>query len=359
MMWKRRWILFCSHRRALISAVFLATFTFFSFTAEIWSNDKPLVLSYAGRLYFPVFRHYEPQTFRLNGTMVVDYKTLELGRGDWALWPVNRWDPYHINKSAGEFPSPPDGRNWLGTDDRGRDVFARLLYGYRYSLIYAICVWLVCSGLALAYGGICGFFGHWIDLLGQRLVEILATIPQLLLLIFIVSIFEPSMKILVSVSCAFGWIGLSYFVRAEVLRTSGQDYVAAARALGASSWHVFRHHILPNSIVPLVTFAPFMVVANIMALAGLDFMGLGLPAPTPSWGELIQQTQTYFTWAWWLAFFPAFLLFLTLLSLNFFGEGVRSAFDPSAKIVEKAGAPESAPVKEPLIRKSVAYRARS
>lgn len=317
----------------MASLIFLALLSFFSLTAELWCNSKPVVLSYGGQIYFPVFKHYGPENFGQRGTLIPDYKNLELRKSDWALWPVYRWDPYETNRVAPEFPAKPSQINLLGTDDRGRDIAARILYGFRYSLIFSVSVWFICSLLALVYGGICGFVGGYADMLGQRALEILSTVPQLLLLIYLISIFEPSLSMLVAVSCAFGWIGLSYFVRGEVLRTRGLEYVEAARALGAGRGHILFKCILPNCVIPLITFAPFTIVGNLTALAGLDYLGLGLPAPTPSWGELLQQSQAYFTWAWWLALYPSLILFLTLLTLTLLGEGVRVAFDPNADIV--------------------------
>lgn len=346
---RRRWRLFLANRKAVIAAIFVIGLSVFSLTAEVWSNSRPLVLSYGGELYFPVFKHYAPERFGLHDRLRVDYKALNLGASDWALWPLNRWDPYRTNKTAAEYPAPPSRDNWFGTDDRGRDVFARLLYGFRYSLVFAIAVWLLSSLMALVYGGVSGYVGSWVDLLSQRVTEILSTIPQLLLLIFLISLFEPSLGLLVAISCGFGWIGLSYFVRGEVLRTRGLEYVEAERALGATSKRILLRCLLPNCLLPLLTFAPFMIVANITGLAGLDFMGFGLPAPTPSWGELLNQAQTYFTWAWWLAFFPAFVLFLTLLSLSLFGEGVRAALDPNAPLAGASAPDEQIPARELVV----------
>lgn len=328
----RRWRIFFSHKRAVISAIFLFSLAFMSLTAEVWSNNRPLVLYYQQELYFPVFEHYPPKVFNQSQLMRTDYKALHLQESDWVLWPINRWDPYQSNKTALEYPAPPSYENWLGTDDRGRDIFARLLYGFRYSLLFSIGVWFLSSILAVVYGGMCGYLGGWIDLIGQRVAEIISTLPSLLLLIFFVAVFDASLTLLIIVSCALGWIGLSYYVRGEVLRNRKMDYVEAARALGATNTHIFFGHVLPNSLIPVLTFAPFLIVANISGLAALDFMGLGLPSPTPSWGELLQQAQNYFSWAWWLAFFPGFILFLTLLSLTLVGDGIRHAFDPSAAL---------------------------
>ena len=327
----RRAHIFFANRLALLSSIFLITLTLGSFTAELWSNDRPLAMKYQGHYYFPWLTQIAPERLGLTDGLEVDYHALKLVRPDWAIWPLNRWGPFAINKNINELPSAPSAENWFGTDDRGRDVFARLLYGFRYSLVFALLVWAGSSLLALVYGGACGFLGGWVDLIGQRISEILLTVPQLMLLLFAISIFEPSLPMLVLVSCGFGWIGLSFFVRGEVLRVRALPFVEAAVALGASRAHVFTRYVLPNCLLSLVTLAPMVIIGNITALAGLDYLGLGLPPPTPSWGELMQQAQTYLTWAIWLAFYPALLLFLVLLSLTFFAEGLRQALDPLAK----------------------------
>ena len=268
-----------------------------SLTAELWSNERPLLLKHHGQLYWPWLQNIATETLGATDGLELDYHALNLKAGEWAVWPVNRWGPFAINKSVAELPAPPSADNWFGTDDRGRDVLARLLYGFRYSLAFALLVWFGSSVVALLYGGLCGFLGGWVDLLGQRASEILLTVPQLMLLLFAISVFEPSLVMLIAVSCAFGWISLSFFVRGEVLRVRALPFVESAVALGASRAHVLFRYVLPNCLLSLVTLAPMVITGNITALAALDYLGLGLPPPTPSWGELMQQAQTYLTWA--------------------------------------------------------------
>jgi microcin C transport system permease protein len=260
--------------------------------------------------------------------MVTDYRGLELGAEDWAIWPVISWDPYESNQKVSSYPSRPTVDNWLGTDDRGRDVLSRILYGFRYSMAYAVLVWFLSFALGIAIGGGMGYFGGRVDFWGQRVVEIFSTVPQFFLLIIIISIFSPTLLLLVVLSSIFGWISISYYVRGEFLKNRKMDFVEAARSLGAGPSRIIFRHVLPNSLGPVLTFSPFVIAANMTALASLDYLGFGLAPPTPSWGELLSQAQKYFTIAWWLAVYPAGALFGTLVLLSLIGDGVRRTFDP-------------------------------
>ena len=189
-------------------------------------------------------------------------------------------------------------------------------------------VWVITFIIALILGGIQGYKGGWVDLLGQRVTEVLSTVPQLFLLIILIAIFQPSLTLLVVITSLFGWIGISQYVRAEFLKNRRQEYVEAARSLGAGHVGIFLKHILPNSLSPIITFSPFVIAGGITALASLDYLGFGLTPPTPSWGELLAQAQNNFTIAWWLALFPSLALFSILTMFNFVGEAVRDALDP-------------------------------
>ena len=224
--------------------------------------------------------------------------------------------------------SPPTSENWFGTDDRGRDVLARLIYGFRYSMGFALSVWLVSYILGITAGAIMGYSGGKIDLLGQRVVEVFESMPVLLLLMTLVSIFTAGLPVLVMFTAFFGWMMISQYTRGEFLRQRNLEFVEAAEAMGASKARVIFKHILPNSLGPVVTFSPFTIANLISFLAILDYLGFGLQPPTPSWGELLQQAYKNFTIAWWLAVFPSIVLFITLVVLNLIGEGVRDAFDP-------------------------------
>ncbi len=324
----KKWNSFKNRKPAIISLWIILTACFFSFTAEFWANSKPIVIGYKGNTYFPIFKNYTVDKFGIKDSMVVDYKKLKLGESDWVIWPIIKWDPYETNKKVEDFPAPPSSDNLMGTDDRGRDVLTRLLYGLRYSIIYALAVWLLTIVTGAILGGAQGYWGGRIDLFGQRFTEILSTVPQLLLLIIIISVFQPSMTLLIIITSVFGWIPISYYMRGEFLKNRKQEYVEAARSLGAGHFRIFFKHILPNSFGPIITFSPFMIAGNITALASLDYLGFGLTPPTPSWGELLAQAQNNFTIGWWLALFPSIALFSLLTMFNLVGEGVRDAMDP-------------------------------
>lgn len=324
----RRYQKFKEQRRSVFAVVVLLIAAFFSFTAEFWSNSKPLVLKYHGTLRLPVLFDYHPSEFGREDITVMDYHGLAMGEGDWAVWPLVKWDPFESNTKVESYPAKPSQDNLLGTDDRGRDVLSRLLYGFRYSIAYAMLVWAVSVCLAITLGGMMGYAGGWVDLVGQRLTEILNTIPYLFLLIILVSIFQPSLWILVILTSLFGWMSLAAYVRGEFLKNRKMDFVEAARAQGVGHVRILSRHILPNSLVPVITFSPFIIANHIYGLAALDYLGFGLPPPTPSWGEMLQQAYKYFTVAWWLAVYPSLALFATLVLFSLVGDGVRNAFDP-------------------------------
>ncbi len=326
----KKWRRFKSHKLAVASSWIMLLALTLSFTAEFWANSKPIYLSYGGKSYFPVFINYHPSEFNEDAKMVMDYRSLELNeeRGDWVMWPVVQWDPFESNKEVESYPSEPTSDNWMGTDDRGRDILTRLLYGLRYSITYSVLVWMLTFFVGTVLGGIMGYFGGKIDFWGQRIVEILSTVPQFFLLIIIISIFQPTLFLLVVLSSLFGWISISYYVRGEYLKNRQKEFVEAARALGAGHARIFFKHLLPNSLSPIITFSPFVIAGNITALASLDYLGFGLTPPTPSWGELLNQAQKHFTDGWWLALYPSLALFFTLTMLSLIGEGVRDAMDP-------------------------------
>lgn len=326
----KKWRRFKNHKLAVISSWLVGIALFFSFTAEFWANSKPLYMNYSGKSYFPVFVSYHPSEFGDEKRMVTDYRSLELNeeRGDSIIWPVIRWDPYESNKEVDVYPSGPSSDNWMGTDDRGRDILTRLLYGLRYSITFAFMVWVITFIVGTILGGVMGYFGGRVDFWGQRVVEVLSTVPQFFLLIIIISIFQPTLFLLVILSSLFGWISISYYVRGEYLKNRKKEFVEAALALGAGHTRIFFKHLLPNSLSPIITFSPFVIAGNITALASLDYLGFGLTPPTPSWGELLNQAQKHFTEGWWLAAYPSLALFLTLTMLSLIGEGVRDAMDP-------------------------------
>lgn len=327
----KRWRRFKKRKTAAISSILLIISFVLTFVAPIIANSKPVYLSYQGKSYFPVFVEYHPKDFGITDSFYINYRALELTDSDTVIWPIVKWDPYESNDSVEEYPSAPSATNWFGTDDRGRDVFTRLLYGYKYSIAYAILVWLITTIIGVILGGLMGFFGGKVDFLGQRVVEIFNTVPVFLLLLTMISIFKPTLILLIFISSIFGWMGVSYYARGEFLKNRNLEFVEAARGMGASTKRIIFKHILPNSLGPIITFAPFTIAGGISGLAGLDYLGFGLEVPTPSWGELLAQAHKNFTIAWWLAFFPSAALFTSLFLFVLVGDGVRDALDPKMK----------------------------
>ncbi len=326
---KKRWRRFKARRSAFTSAIIFALMVVMTFIAPMIANNKPLYLSYKGETYFPVFKDYHPKDFGMKNTLIVNYKGLELSESDSVVWPIIKWDPLSSNAEVDAYPSPPTATNIMGTDESGRDVFSRILYGFKYSISYAFLVWFLSLIIGVVNGGTMGYFGGKVDIIGQRVVEIFSTIPVLFLLLILISIFTPSLLLLVIISSIFGWVSISYYVRAEFLKNRNREFVEAARSMGAKNRTIIFKHILPNSLVPIITFAPFVISSNVISLSMLDYLGFGLPVPTPSWGELLSQAQKHFTIAWWLAVYPSAALFMTLTLLNLIGEGVRDAMDPN------------------------------
>ena len=324
----KRWRIFKSRKTSWISLWLFIFFLFVSLTAEFWANSKPLILHYQGSFYFPVLKSYSPDTFSLEDQFITNYRSLNFKEGDWALWPLIKWDPLESNLDVKKFPSPPSSTNWLGTDDRGRDVLSRLIYGYRYSISFALLAWVLSYFIGSILGALMGYFGGFIDITGQRLVEIIDALPYLLILITISTVIGRSFPVLVLFVSILSWVGISLYMRAEFLRLRKRPFVEASRSLGRRNWGLILKHIFPNALNPIITFSPFALAGFISVLAVLDYLGFGLMPPTPSWGELFSQAEKHVTTAWWLALFPSLALFSALLSLTFIGNGLRDAFDP-------------------------------
>ena len=330
---RRRWRRFAANRRGYWSLVIFLVFFVTSLFAEFLSNDRPIVARYEGQWFFPVFRDYPETAFGGDFETPADYREpfmLErLNRdGNWALFPINPHSYNSINLHVEQpVPSPPTRVNYLGTDDRGRDVLARLIYGFRLSVLFGLALTAIGTGLGIAAGAVQGYFGGKTDLVMQRFIEIWSAMPELYLLIIFASIFKPSMALLLILLSLFGWMGLSDYVRAEFLRGRNLDYVRAAKALGAGNFTIMRRHLLPNSMTPVITFLPFRMSGAIFALTSLDFLGLGVPPSTPSLGELLAQGKANID-AWWLSLSTFLVLVGTLALLIFIGEALREAFDP-------------------------------
>ena len=324
----------------LVSSAYL-----FSFLLPLVMTSTPLVVRYEGRYYFPMLRFHSVTEFGAEGFGEPNYRALKRhfsaeGRGNWVMMAPYPYGPNEalldLNQSP---PNPPSRAHPLGTDDRGRDVLVRLAYGFNISLTFAILVTIFSESLGTVIGALLGYLGGTIDIIGQRLIEIWSSLPFLYTIIIVSSIIipvyipgrlqvlQPSFLLLVAILSMFEWVGITYYIRGEFYREKAKDYVGAAIATGVSEPAIMFRHILPNALTPLVSFAPFVIVANISSLVALDFLGFGLPAPTPSWGELIGQGMENLT-TWWLVFFPLGALFVTLLLVVFIGEAVREAFDP-------------------------------
>ena len=330
---RRAWRRFRANRLGFWSLVVFCTLVLVSLAAELVSNDRPLLVRYEGQFYVPMLKDYPETTFGGDFPTPTDYldpyiqQRLSSG-GNWALYTLNRYGANTLNYFADEpNPSGPSRDNWLGTDDRGRDLLAQLIYGFRVSVLFGMALTAVGVVLGVVAGAVQGFFGGKTDLAFQRFIEIWGSMPELYLLIIFSAVFAPSIALLLVLLSLFGWMGLSDYVRAEFLRNRQLDYVKAARALGVSNWQIIRRHILPNSLTPVVTFLPFRMGAAILALTSLDFLGLGVPPGTPSLGELLSQGKNNID-AWWISIFTFAVLVSTLLLLTFMGDALRDALDP-------------------------------
>jgi len=332
-------------KRGYYSFLIILSVYLTSFLLPFVMSGTPLVVKYEGRYFFPMFTFHSVTDFGAEGFGEPDYRALErrfaeAGRGDWVMMPPY---PYGPNEALLDLtaspPNPPSREHPFGTDDRGRDVLVWLAYGLNISMTFAIMVMLIAQSIGVAVGAVLGYFGGKLDIIGQRLIEIWSSLPFLYTIIILSSIIvpiyvpgksqvlQPSFWLLVGILAVFEWVSITYYIRGEFYREKARDYVGAAIATGVTEPAIMFRHILPNALTPVVSFAPFVIVANISSLVALDFLGFGLPAPTPSWGELISQGTENLT-KWWLVFFPLGAMFVTLLLVVFIGEAVREAFDP-------------------------------
>lgn len=330
---RRRWRAFRRHRRGYYSLIIFTVLFGISLFAEILSNDKPLIIRYQGHYYFPLIHHYPETTFGGDFPTETDYRDPYILRRlrsgtNFVIFPPNPHSYDSINLEIDRpVPSPPDGNNYLGTDDRGRDVLARLIYGFRISVLFGFALTGVGTLLGIVAGAVQGYFGGRVDLFFQRFIEIWGAMPELYILIIFASLFKPSILLLLILLSMFGWMGLSDYVRAEFLKGRNMEYVRAARALGVGNLTIMYRHLLPNGMTPVITFLPFRMSGAILALTSLDFLGLGVPPSTPSLGELLAQGKANIS-AWWLSLSTFGVLVGTLVLLIFIGEALREAFDP-------------------------------
>ena len=358
---KRRLSNFKKNRRAVWSLFIFSILFGLSLFAEFLANDKPILVSYRGELFMPVTQFYPETTFGGDFKTEATYRdpevqclirsgglevcfedpevTMDAISSDdlgvevegfyegWMIWPLVPYSydtPNDLGRSA---PSPPDGQHWLGTDDTTRDVLARVIYGFRLSILFALIVTVFASIIGVIAGAIQGYFGGWLDLVFQRFLEVFSALPSLYVIIILTAILGRSFWLLVTLSIIFGWPALTGLIRAEFFRARNFEYVRAAQALGVNNWTIMMRHILPNAMVATLTFLPFIVTGAISTLAGLDFLGFGLPSSSPSLGELSQQAKLNLQSPH--LGFTAFFVFTIMLSLLvFIFEGVRDAFDP-------------------------------
>ena len=329
---QRAWARFRKHRLGYLSLWVLLAMLMASTLAELISNDRPVVAHINGQWYAPMFSNPNEKALGGDFGTPTDWKdpfvTDLLARpGNWALMTLNPHSAIstdYFDKSLP--PAPPSSRNWIGTDGFGRDMLARLLYGFRVSIWFALALTTTGTLIGIATGAVQGYYGGKVDLASQRLIEIWGSVPELYLLIIFASIFEPSLLLLLILLSLWGWFSLSDYVRAEFLRNRGLEYVKAARALGLGNMQIILRHVLPNSMTPVITFLPFRMSGAIISLTALDFLGLGVPSSVPSLGELLKQGKANLD-AWWIIV-PTFLvLVITALLLTFIGEAMRNAFD--------------------------------
>lgn len=328
----RGWSRFQANRRGYYSLWLFSILFILSLFAEILSNDTPLLILYQDNIYFPLLKVYPETTFGGDFETETDYsdeyiKEQLRGNGNRVWYPPNPYNYDTINFNSDKpNPAAPSRQNLLGTDDRGRDVLARLIYGFRVSVLFGLALTFIGVLIGIFAGAIQGYWGGRVDLFIQRFTEIWGSMPELYLLIIFSSLFNPSLLLLLALLSLFGWIGLADYVRAEFLRGRNLNYVLAAEAMGLSNRTIIIRHLLPNSLTPVITFLPFRISGAILALTSLDFLGLGVPPSTPSLGELLSQGKENIE-AWWLSLTTFLVLVSTLVLLIFIGEALREAFD--------------------------------
>ena len=333
---RRRLQRFRSNRRGWWSLWIFVILFITTLLAEVIANDKPFVVYFKGEVYFPIVKAYPETTFGGDFLTEADYRNPYLSelieRDGWALWPIVR---YHHRTVAWDLPvpapAPPDRNHWLGTDDQARDVLARVIYGFRISVLFGFALTFISAIIGVSAGAVQGYFGGWLDLIFQRFIEIWSGLPTLYLLIILASVVEPNFWWLLGLLLVFSWMGFVGVVRAEFLRARNFEYVRAAQALGVSNLAIMFRHLLPNAMVATITFIPFTLAGSVTVLTSLDFLGIGLPPGSASLGELLAQGKANLQ-APWLGLTGFFTIALMLTLLILISEAVRDAFDPRKQI---------------------------
>ena len=331
---KKRWRKFKTLKRGYYSFLIILFLYVISFVLSVFIGRNALVVKYNGSYTFPVFTYHAASEYNQKISGEANYRLLkkqfqEEGGNNWVLMPFYPYGPNEnlLDETEGNPPHSPTGQHIMGTDTSGRDVFSRLIYGFNVSISFALLVTFFAFLVGIIIGALQGFFGGIVDIVLHRFIEIWATLPFLYIIIIVSSLLVPNFFLLCLIMTLFSWVGITFYVRGEFYREKGKDYVSAAVAMGAANRKLIFSHILPNSLTPIISFAPFAIVGNITALVSLDFLGFGLPPPTPSWGQLIQQGMNNIEY-WWLVAYPLGAEFLTLIAIVFIGEAVREAFDP-------------------------------
>ena len=327
---------FKSIRRGYYSFILVLLMLLFSLLAELFVNNRALLVFYEGEIYFPTYGKMIPgTTFDLEYRYETNYRELgeistREGKGNWVLMPPVPYNAFEADLKEGEYPPFPPSvkdRHYLGTDTVGRDIVARLVYGFRIAIAFSLILLAVNFTIGVSIGSAMGYWGGKFDLFFQRIIEIWSNVPFLYVIIILSSIMVPNFYLLVLIMAIFGWIGITWTMRTVTYKERARDYVLAARALGAGNFRIIFKHIIPNTIAVIVTFAPFAVSSGIVALTSLDYLGFGLPPPTPSWGELLSQGWSNLD-AWWIVGSVVLAMIVTLVTVTFVGEAVREAFDP-------------------------------
>jgi microcin C transport system permease protein len=327
---------FRSISRGFWSFVIISSMILFSFFGEVFINSKALVVYYEGQFYFPTYSEMIPgSTFGLEYGYETNYRELKIKlkqekTSGFVLMPIVPYNPYENDLRLNEYPPFPPSfthKHFLGTDSVGRDILARLVYGFRTAIIFSFVLLLLNYTVGITIGCSMGYFGGKFDLFFQRIIEIWSNVPFLYVIIIISSIVVPNFMILILIMAFFGWIGITWVMRTMTYKEKEREYVLAVRSLGASHFRIIFRHIIPNTISVIVTYAPFAISGGIVSLTSLDYLGFGLPAPTPSWGELLSQGWQNME-AWWISASVVGALVITLMTVTFTGEGIREAFDP-------------------------------
>tara|TARA_B100000214_G_C23941866_1_gene616104 strand:+ start:523 stop:1590 length:1068 start_codon:yes stop_codon:yes gene_type:complete len=336
---QKRWRKFKSIKRGYYSFIALISLYIMSLFLPLFINSKALVVRYEGSFYFPAFAevapginsYYDGSLFNQEIAGEANFRHLKRkweGTSNWIIMPLYPFNPYEdITNNENKMYEPPSSTHWFGTDDTGRDVFARMCYAFNISISFAFVLTVLNYIIGVSIGGAMGYFGGKFDLFFQRIIEIWSSLPLLFVVIIISSILKPSFVLLIFIYTLVNWIFLTYYMRAEFYREKSKDYVSAAISMGQSNSKIIFKHILPNSLVPVITYFPFSMVGGILVLVSLDFLGFGLAPPTPSWGQILYVGLSNIT-KWWMVFAPIMAQFFTLLSIVFIGEAIREAFDP-------------------------------